>query len=212
MAEHGESVWSAVKAAWVRPGGGAVPDGDKARRYGITTLYWDATDPQISAAFFDKVRGWGFKPGITRDPVWDGASGKQLAQKLDEDLRRLGSDNKTCYCMVDIEAMWQRGSGYVLEFLAEWRKLRPTRITSWTTEPFQGGTISDELVTRINNDPNLTVIPQLYYAGMVDAVESRVVLDLAARRIRPDRIFPYYDAADMPAAWDGIVFDFAVLA
>jgi hypothetical protein len=46
---------------------------------------------------------------------------------------------------------------------------------------------------------------------MVDAVESRVVLDLAARRIRPDRIYPYYDAEDMPAAWDGIVFDFARL-
>ena len=201
-----------MKAAWIRPGGGAIPDGDKARRYGITTLYWDATDPQISDKFFEKVRTWGFKPGITRDPVWDaGMTGTQLATRLSADITRLGSDNKTCYCMVDIEAMWQRGSSYVLDFLTEWRKLRPNRITAWTTEPFQGGTISDDLVARINADPNLIVVPQLYYSGMVDAVESRVALDLAVRRIRPDRIYPYYDAEDMPGAWDGIVFDFAKL-
>jgi hypothetical protein len=200
-----------VKAAWIRPGGGAIPDGAKAHAWGITTLFYDATDPQISADFFEKVRSWGFKPGITRDPTWNSASAVDLAREMDADLVRLGSENKTCYAMADIEALWNRGSAYVLAWLTEWRRLRPTRQTFWTTEPMQGGVISDTLVARINSDPNIIVVPQLYYKGMVDAVESRVALDLAGRKIRPDRIYPYYDAEDMPAAWDGIVFDFAKL-
>lgn len=205
-----------MRAAWIRPGGAAVPDGAKAKRYGIDTLYWDATDPVISAEFFDKVRSWGFKPGITRDPGWTGASGTQLATLLADDLHRLGSDNKTCYVIADIEAMWQRGSGFVLEWLSAWRAMKPTRITSWTTEPFQGGTVSDELAARINADVNLTVIPQLYFSGMEPANEAQVALEMAQTNGRRDilrsKIKCYYDPANLPAAWDGIVFDFAVLA
>lgn len=197
-----------MKAAWIRPGGGAIPDGNKAKAWGINTLFWDATDPQIDATFFDKVRSWGFTPGITRDPIWTGSTGTDLARLLDADLVRLGSGNKTCIAMVDIEALWARTAQYVINWLVEWRTLRPTRKTYWTTEPGQGGVISDVLVAKINLDPNLVVIPQLYYSGMVDAVESRTVLDLAGRKIRPDRIYPYYDAENMPAAWDGIIFDF----
>jgi hypothetical protein len=204
-----------VKAAWVRPGGGAVPDGDKAKRYGIDTLYWDATDPQISVEFFDKVRSWGFKPGITRDPGWTGGDGVKLATVLNDDLKRLGSDNKTCYVIADIEAMWQRGSGFVLNWLTEWRRLRPTRITAWTTEPFQGGTVSDELAARINSDPNLTVIPQLYFSQMEPANEAACALEMCQTSGRRDidraRIKSYYDPRFLPPAWDGIVFDFAKL-
>jgi len=205
-----------VKAAWVRPGGPRIPDGGKLAKYGITTLYWDATDPVLMTTnkakepFLVEMRKY-VRVGITRDPVWTGSTGKQLAGLLATDLHRLESDNLQCYVIADIEALWQRGSAYVLEWLKAWRTLKPTRVTAWTTEPTQGGVISDELVTAINNDPNLIVVPQIYYAGMVDAVESRVVLDLAARKIRPDRIYPYYDAGDMPAAWDGIIFDFAAL-
>jgi hypothetical protein len=200
-----------VRAAWVRPGGGKIPDGAKMQRHGIDTLIYDATDPQVDASFLAELRGLHIRVGFTRDPGWTNATGASLADLMDADLKRFKSDNLQCFCVADIEAMWQRGSAFVLEWLTEWRRLRPTRATAWTTEPGQGGTISDELRDRINLDQNLLVVPQLYYSGMVDAVESRVVLDLAARRIRPDRIYPYYDAEDMPAAWDGIVFDFAKL-
>jgi hypothetical protein len=200
-----------VKAAWVRPGGPAIPDGNKARAWGINTLYYDPRDPQISPKFFDNLRLWGYKPGLMRDPSWNGLSAVDLARQMDADITNLGSDNKTCYAMADIEAMWNRGSQYILAWLTEWRRLRPTRMTLWTTEPNQGGTISDELVARINADPNLVVVPQLYLSRMEDTVESRTVLDLAKRKINPDRIYPYYDAEDMPAAWDGVIFDFAKL-
>ncbi len=42
--------------AFVNPGGPKVPDLAKARRYGITRLYWQANDPQISAGLFLAIR------------------------------------------------------------------------------------------------------------------------------------------------------------
>jgi hypothetical protein len=208
-----------VKAAWVRPGGPKYPDPEKAKKYGITRHYWDATDPAVDSKFLDAMRTR-TEVGITRDPSWGNLTGKQLAQTLSDDLVRLASPSfgaglKQCAVIVDIEAMWQRGSGYVLEWLTAWRNLRPTRPTCWTTEPFQGGTVSDELAARINADPNLIVVPQLYFGAMVPAVESQVAMEMVSTSGRRDidrsRVKCYYDAAHLPLAWDGIVFDFNAL-
>lgn len=204
------------RAAWIRPGGARIPDGAKARRLGIDTLVWDATDPQIDAVFFNDVRSWGFRPGITRDPSWNDATAVDLARALDADLVRLGSGDKPCLVVADIEAMWKRGAGYVVEFLHEWRALRPTRATVWTTEPLQGGTVTDELAAVINADKNLLVAPQLYLSDMSPLPETAVALELAQnperRNIARQRIVAYYDAAHLPIAWSGIAFDFAKAA
>ena len=39
--------------AFVNPGGPVVPDVATARHYGITRLYWQANDVQISAGLFE---------------------------------------------------------------------------------------------------------------------------------------------------------------
>ena len=74
--------------AFVNPGGPQVPDLAKAARYGITRLYWQANDPQISATLFAQFRNRGFEVGIMRDPVWTGASAHNLAGTLSSDLVR----------------------------------------------------------------------------------------------------------------------------
>ncbi len=204
-----------MRAAWIRPNGAHIPDGAKARRYAIEYLVWDATDPQIDAAFFDEVRGWGFKPGITRDPGWTNSDGPALATLLDKDLKRLGSSDKPCLVVADIEKLWQRGPQFVLDFLTAWRKLRPTRTTVWTTEPLQGGMVSDELAAAINADKNLLVAPQLYDDVMTPYPEGAVLLEMGQnpdrRNVARQRIVSYYAAAHLPFAWSGLVFDFAVL-
>lgn len=205
-----------MKAAWIRPGGPRIPDGAKARRLGIDTFVWDATDPQIDAGFFDEVRSWGFKPGITRDPTWGDHTAKELAAVLDGDLKVLGSSDKTCLVVADIEAMWKRGSQYVIDFLKEWRRLRPSRITVWTTEPLQGATVNDELAALINADKNLLVAPQLYDSVMTPYPEGPVLLEMGQnperRNVARQRIVAYYDASKLPAAWNGLAFDFAAAA
>ncbi len=191
-------------------------------RHGIDTLYYDATDPVIHSKnssdvlFFDELRSLHIKVGITRDPVWGNLDAVTLARTMDADLAGVASQNKQCYMIADIEGLWARPATYVLDWLTEWRRLRPTRFTIWTTEPVQGGAVSDALAARINADLNLYVVPQDYYVGMVPEVSSQVAMEMCVasgqrRPILRSKIKNYYDAAKLPAAWDGVAFDFAKL-
>lgn len=194
-----------MKHALVLPGGPKVPDLAKAARLGITRFYWSAEDNQIDTSLFDAMRAKGYEVGLMRDPHWDNRSPQSLAEKLHDDIIRLGSHAKQCAVMADIE---YHDPSYVRDFITFWRGLRPTRPTSWTLEPNQGGWFPKYLVDKVNADPNLVVIPQNYYFNMSPAVEWKTALDIAARGVRTDRISIFYGANALPAAWDGVVFDF----
>jgi hypothetical protein len=201
-----------MKVAWVRPGAPSL-NGPKAERYKLDGLCYDATDrTRATAEWFAALRGWHYRPWLTRSADWGDPTGRELAILMDADVTRVGADNLPLGMVADIEAMWQRGSAYVLEWLNEWRKLRPTRRTIWTTEPLQGGTVSDTLAARINADVNLLVVPQLYDKNMTPYNEGRCVAEMIQTRGRRDidrhRVTCYYAAHALNADWDGLVFDF----
>jgi hypothetical protein len=204
-----------MRVAWIRPGSPEL-DGPKAQSYKLDGLAYDATDPvRVTAAYFAKLRGWGYRPWITRSADWGDVDAVQLANQMSGDVSDVDADNLPLGMIADIEAMWRRGSAYVLAWLAEWRRLRPTRRTIWTTEPMQGGAISDALAARINSDVNLLVVPQLYDKNMTPWNEGRVVADVIQARGRRDidrsRVKCYYGAQTLNFDWDGIAFDFAKL-
>src|SRR6266566_2789928 len=136
-----------MHAAFVNPGGPLIPDIAKARRYGVTRLYWQANDKQLSPDLFTSIRNQGIEVGILRGPEWTNASADDLARELDADLVRLWSGDKQCAVLADIEA---HDAAYVIEFLREWRALRPRRETGWTLEPNQGGWFTAELVQELS--------------------------------------------------------------
>lgn len=196
-----------MRAALVTPGGPLVPDLAKARRYGITRLYWEATDPQITAPLFDDVRAAGMEVGIMRDPSWDNFSPTALARELDHDLVRLRSGDRQCAILADIE---KHDADYVIRFLQAWRAVRPRRETAWTLEPLQGGWFERDLV-RACVQADVLVVPQTYLGDMspvpLDAVRSQLI-DAGLPR---SRVALFYDAAHIPVWWDGIAFTFAAL-
>lgn len=200
-----------MKAALVLRGGPLVPDLAKAKRYGVTRLYWEADDPQITAKLLDDVRAKGFEIGLMRDPSWHADNPQQLAKKLSDDLIRFASPSffpnpKQCAVQADIE---YHSAQYVIDFITEWRKLRSARETAWTMEPNQGGWFTPELVDRLNRDQNMMVLPQLYYGDMSPAVESLMTIDIERRGVNPDRIRCYYGLRNrqIADAWDGALFD-----
>jgi hypothetical protein len=193
-----------MKAALVLRGGPKVPDLAKLTRYGATRLYWEAADNQVDASLLDAVRAKGFEVGVMRDPSWDGANPIQLAETLNADVIRLGSNAKQCAVMADIEL---HSPGYVLSFITEWRKLRPTRPLAWTLEPYQAGWFSRDLVDKINADPNLIVLPQLYFGDMTPQVESLVAMDVQSAGVSRDRVRCFYGLKNAVKAWDGCLYD-----
>lgn len=204
-----------MRVAWVRPGSAAL-DGPKAQQYKLDGICYDATDAtNVTAAHFAELRGWGYRPWLTRSADWGDVSAADLAALMSHDVHAVAADAAPLGMVADIEALWRRGGGYVLDWLAEWRHLRPQRRTVWTTEPMQGGAIGDSLAARINSDVNLLVAPQLYDKDMTPYNEGRVVADVIQARGRRDidrsRVIAYYGARTLNFDWSGLVFDFTKL-
>jgi len=190
--------------AFVNPGGPQVPDLAKAKRYGITRLYWQANDPQISPGLFQAIRDRGMEVGIMRDPSWNHASAIDLARYLEADLIGMASGNAQCAVLADIE---YHDPAYIQAFLGEWRALRPSRITGWTCEPLQGGWMTPAFVAAVTG-ANVQVYPQSYLGNMSPVAPDLVRADLVERGFPRSRVAPVYDAAHIPTHWDGIAFRF----
>jgi ribosomal protein S18 len=190
--------------AFVNPGGPKVPDIAKAKRYGITRLYWEARDPQISAGLFLAIRERGMEVGIMRDPSWDQSSAIDLARELDADLGRLGSSNSQCAVLADIE---YHDPAYIQAFLMEWRALRPRRVTAWTLEPLQGGWMDRVFVGQVKT-ANVEVYPEAYLGNMSPVDPDLVRSDLIERGLPRARVGAVYAASVIPTHWDGIAFPF----
>jgi ribosomal protein S18 len=190
--------------AFVNPGGPLVPDLAKAKTYGITRLYWEARDPQITPGMLQAVRDRGVGVGIMRDPSWNQLGATTLAQTLDEDLTRLGLTTSQSAVLADIE---YHDPAYIMAFLHEWRQLRPKRITGWTLEPLQGGWFTHDLVTAIGISA-VMVYPQTYLGNMAPVAPDLVRSDLIERGVLRARVGAVYNAQDIPTHWDGIAFPF----
>jgi hypothetical protein len=190
--------------AFVNPGGPQVPDLAKAKRYGITRLYWQANDPQISAGLFQAIRERSMEVGIMRDPSWSAQSAHELATTLNQDLIRLGSSNSQCAVLADIE---YHDPAYVQAFLQEWRTLRPTRVTGWTLEPLQGGWM-DAAFAMMVTGAGVSVYPQTYFGNMSPVDPDLVRAELVERGFARQLVGAVYNAAHIPTHWDGIAFRF----
>jgi hypothetical protein len=199
-----------VKQALVLRGGPASIDGPKAKRWGITRIYWEADDPNATPALLKSVRDAGLGVGLMR--VARGETAETLAGLLSQDLTDKGFNSNTgpdsCAAMFDNEA---HGNAYAREAIKSFRALRPTRTLLWTLESGQGGWFEPDLVDLINADPNLVVVPQIYFGTprMYPVSERFAVENLALRGVRRDRIASFYDAEKpIPYGWFGIIYDF----
>lgn len=205
-----------MKAALVLQGGPAGVDGAKAKAWGITRLFWEARDPNATTQLLKDVRAAGIGVGLMRDPSWNGATAAGLAAFMSQDLSDRGYNSSTgpdsCAAMFDNET---HGSAYALEVLRSWRALRATRTTLWTLESGQAGWMEPDLVNYINSDPNLMVVPQIYLGSprMYPGSERWACDDLRRRGIQENRIVAFYDGErTIPYGWNGIIYDFTVLA
>src|SRR5205807_10155339 len=180
--------------AFVNPGGPQVPDLAKAKRYGITRLYWQANDPQISAGLFLAIKERGMEVGIMRDAHWDNLSAIDLARELDADLGRMGSSASQCAVLADIE---YHDPAYITAFLREWRALRPQRVTGWTLEPNQGGWMDAAFVKAVAQ-AFVTLYPQAYYGDQAPTDVDMTRCDLIERGFTRGAVSAFYSALRLP--------------
>jgi hypothetical protein len=192
-----------MRAIWVDEGNDA--NFAKLRQYGITSPYYAIRDPRVTKSYLQAVRAQGFPPGVYVAPNWyPDMPGPAFAEFVDglmtERYPSTGATfPKVC---VDIET---HNVPYITGFLKRWRELRPTRVTDWTLEPFQGG-LFDPLAVAIIIESGVGIVPQNYFGDMSAAAADRVAIDLIVRGFPPTSMLGFYDAAALPGRWQGYAF------
>lgn len=184
-------------------------DLNKLRRYGITEIVVPTQDsPLANADKLQYLKDQGFKPTLFVAWNWfPGLSGTQFAEKCDAELKRIGWGGNP-HLQADIE----KGAGvddsnyvdYVVSFVRRWRQLRPTRETSWTLESMQGGLFNGRYAAvQAILASAVRVVPQFYDGTMKASAQDVALKDLMLYGFPAQLIRGYYDAAALPANWDG---------
>lgn len=197
-----------MNAVWIDED--ATAHQEKLRQHGITAPYFSNRDwahaGGITAERLEWVADQGFVPGIySVVGQWPGSwypdfNPKQTAAFLSNELKRIGWKRNVPVCL-DIES---HDVAWCLAFFKEWRARRPTRVTYWTFEGFQGGLFTPADIAELRTR-GLWYVPQLYKGDMT-AQPQCPVLDLVAVGFPAGRIVGFYDAAALPYKWTGFAF------
>jgi len=216
-----------LKASLVIRGGPFVPNGDKAKQYGVNEFVFEADDPALrepdasgkpaGQKLFADLRGWGYKVRIMRDVGWPSSGGTPLriAAALSNDITIYGGGAEGQPSLAQLSAMYDGEVPHDAAFheavIREFFRRRPGRSLVWTLEALQAGWISDSLVALINGSPLLYISPQAYYGDMTPLYVPRVIENLVGRGINREKIQPFIRADRADEGWYGIVYDHAKL-
>lgn len=193
-----------TQAVWVDEGQPLEPA--KLHAHGITAPYFSHRNPSVTSLYLDSVKAQGFTPGIYTAWNWyPSLSAEGYARAFDSELKRIGWAGNAPVC-IDIET---HDVNYVLAFFKEWRRLRPTRVTAWTMEGFQGGLFSASNVAELVGR-GLRFVPQ-FYRGDMTPVEHSPVIDMLMSGFPGGNIDGFFDARSLPYRWRGFAFTQATL-
>lgn len=191
------------------------PSWGNVEKAGANGIFVPMFDPLYDRQFLQtEVRGRGYAAGIYLGAGWlpidTAARRAELVQKVHEQFQsRFVPGLKV---MFNLE---EHQPGHIIDVLERWRELHPTVGTSWSMEPNQGGWMGPD-VTKGGKAPSsfvqrviktkVRLVPQLFFGGMAPAGEEAVMWDVAKRGFPASIISPFYDAARLPADWDGYAF------
>lgn len=191
-----------MRAVWVDSQNDANPAALK--RHGITRAFFHGFDDPVHMR---RAEALGFGIGVYFAWNWDefmGASGAEMAEVVDQRVTQIapGSGPALPRVQFDIEL---HDADWVLDCFRRWRELRPTRETSWTLESHQSGwftrALVDSLILR-----KVRIIPQLYLGDMTPVDGLFEMKSLIASGVPAVLVSGFYDAAALPAWWDGFAF------
>ncbi len=180
---------------------GQSPDFEKGDRAGITGYFLDIR----SATQHDllEIRKRQHIPGVYANPVWDDAPDAPdalvaWAVKL---FRGFGVSNLRLQWDIEVH-----DADYISDVLWASRHALPQVGTSWTLEPQQGGWFTTQLLEAIRGTRTRAVV-QLYNGAMTTHYDSwGQVARMIDKGIPAAQVSPFYDAAALPAGWNGYAF------
>jgi len=206
-----QEAWLVMRALWVDSGND--PDWAKVKAHAITHLYFDLFDPRVRTEYLKSIgrtvssNGKAYGVGVYVVSNWPqvAGDGKSFAEKVSKQLSIVAPGPDVASfpkVQLDIE---QHDPVFILDALERWRELRPKRDTSWTMEPMQGGWMTPAFVTGVLAC-KVRVVPQYYLGDMSPVAQDVALKDLLNAGFPASIVTGFYDAAALPAYWDGFSF------
>lgn len=194
-----------MKALWIDSGND--PDWAKVKAHKMTHLYFDLYDPRVRAPYLRDVKSRGYGVGVYVVSNWPqvAGDGKTFAEKVSAQLSIVAPGPDVAAfpkVQLDIE---QHDPVFILEALKRWRELRPKRDTSWTMESMQAGWMSPAFVTGVLAC-KVRIVPQYYLGDMSPVAQDVGLKDMLSAGFPASLVTGFYDAAALPAFWDGFAF------
>lgn len=191
-----------MRAVWIDEGND--PDYAKCKAHGIDTLYFALRDPRVTRAYLDAVHARGYQVGVYAAWNWPeySGTGRHFAERVAADVRALRRTGLDPRVQLNDET---HSAARIRELLGRWRELYPYQATSWTLEGMQGGWHTPELVRAVLS-ARVRLAPQAYTGNMERIAEDAVLRDLTRRGYPEEIVSLFYDAAQLPRAWDGWAF------
>jgi hypothetical protein len=181
----------------------SVPDRAKITKYQIGQVF---IDPRSTNAVevIASLRQYGVTPGIYECPGWYNNPTPtqfvaQVTAHANELIPRLIASAPPL--MLDLEGVSKQ---WIASAVTLYRKSQPRRPTSFTTEPWQDGTVVPikELVAA-----KMDWYVQLYRGDMSPVDAAAAVLEVCRWGYPPSMIHPFYDGANLPLDHrDGCIF------
>lgn len=193
-----------MRGVWVDAGNDPV--WEKIDAAGIRWVYFPLSDPvdDVRRRLLEAKRR-GYIGGVYTAWNWYGdPSGAAFAETVHRALQHVAPDatNHWPKVMLDDE---RHEPSTILALLRRWRQLRPNTDTAWTFESMQGGWMAPDFVAGVV-ERRVRLVPQCYQGPMLAVDALTVARDLTARGYPDPLISPFYDAAHLPALWQGFAF------
>lgn len=177
---------------------------------GITDVYFDARDPQLTPAFFDEIRK-SFNPGVFvcsqgSDQFGAWPDGRTMTGRAWADwaYNRIQNElNAPRYVKVCLNCEQPGTAAWIVQALRRWRAHSPMRATVWAPEGRKAGLFSEADVQAINL-LSIEVAPQFYTGNMTPHPEGSVTLPMLQKGFQ--RLSGFFDAANLPYDWKGHAF------
>ena len=173
----------------------------------IDGCFFDVREKRLSKAYVQDVKARGYAVGVYMVDSWPetkNLTGAQAAEWMDARITATGIWLALSLPKVQFD-LERHDPAWIQECLTRWRELRPKQDTSWTMEPMQGGWMHEEFVMAILR-AKVRIVPQYYGGNMQPFAQDRCYRDLLVLGFHESLITGFYDAAALPAYWDGFAF------
>jgi hypothetical protein len=159
----------------------------------MTSQYCTDISTRFEFGIYEHTDGWGLP-----------ATATAIVSRMDYYFKKCGNVKGV---MFNIEL--HNINQLIIDLITLWREKHSTGPIAWAMEGFQGGWMNKVMISKVNDDPNMVVVPENFDGNMNPLAPRNGVTpkqELINLGFASNRVVEFYDGAKpLPANWNGCI-------